>query len=257
MTELAIPYDLNPMERKNRRRFMERFNDDILRLNTSFYLLDERLGQFEKNWQGQHAVLFISQNYSVLHNSLQLLSTGYELESMMLIRPAAERVILTLYFYEFPADLDTYKKEDGPRKFYASLRTKGYKNYLEGALDRIMAEGKLFTNTFKDQWAKELFVSLVDEPSKLLHANEFPATVASVRGHRLIRGSHFRIRSSRIVLSKIRQAALWSILALFETQQMQMAFWEDLTIRHEVKELYGIDKIAELESELQEFSLSD
>jgi len=246
MTTPATPHDLTVIERKNRQRFIESFDDEISRLNGSLHILDERLNLLEKDWLGKQSILFISQNFSMLNNSFQLLSKGYELESMMLIRPIAERIILSLYFYEFPADLDLYRKQDGPRKFYASLKNKGYKNYLEGVLDRIMAEGKSFTDTFKAEWAKELLSSLVDEPSKLLHANESSALIASSKGRRLIRGSNFRISSSKIVLSKIRQSALWSVIVLFETQQIQMALWEDLAMRHEIKKLYGIDKIDEL-----------
>lgn len=251
--QFARPVELTAKELKIRKKLLKRFENDILSFNSLTAILDERLSWADhvkknKSVNERFAALFIAQNHSVLNNALDLITLGYELESLILIRPAAERIVLTIYFCEFPDDLNIYRKKLGYRKFYAHLKRLGYANYLEGALNRIEKEGVLWRNSQTAGWAHELHTSLIDEPSRLLHVDEAYGLTASVRGAKIIRGPHARIGSSKVVISKIRQATLWSIIALLIAHDMPLRYWEEVVIRRTLDELYGTKSMKDLES---------
>ncbi len=250
--EKYLSLNLTKKEKRNRQLVVRRFKEEILLHNGLMYLLDGKIEYANKYLEidsvhKRVSILFMSQNYSLLSNAFSLLVNGYELESLTLLRSVAERVILNLYFHDFPQDLEIYTREDGHIKFYSHLKSLGYKNYLQGVLERIENEGKSLDGARDNGWAKALHETLVVESSGVLHFNIKYGVAASVRGSRVIREPHFRIRSSNAVFGKIRAATLWTILSLVVSLEMPVFYWEDLTIRHAMKDLHGVDTLDQLD----------
>ena len=124
----------------------------------------------------------------------------------------------------------------------------GYGPYMEGVMTRMEKEGRMFNDFDEPFWTREVYRSLIEEPSSLLHANLDAASVASMRGSRVISGPHYRVTTIRIILSKIEQSALWTLMSLITAGKLPTAYWEDLAIAHTIDSLYGTNTVQSLNS---------
>lgn len=112
-------------------------------------------------------LILLSQTLPLMDNGIKLLVTGYLRSSEILIRVAAEAIILSTYFKEFPNTEVEYRTINY-RDFF-------HKHNIEDMLKKVEKEGKIFiTNKAKAKqvkWNKIVFLNLFKESSRFLHNN--------------------------------------------------------------------------------------
>lgn len=170
------------------------------------------------NWT---IMLFVGRNLTIINNSLSMFLEGYLPTMMALVRLVMERVILSMYFAEFPVREVEYRKEG-----YSSFFNKnGWHDKLIAEIDRT---GHLFKNETSHTadpkyWFKSMYKFLMEEASKFLHPTEeydYTAVVSfrerdnKERTPLIIGPQEYNLPTLKVGLIKLIQPTVWSIMVL-------------------------------------------
>lgn len=116
------------------------------------------------NWT---ILMLLSQTLPLMDNGIKLLGAGYLRSSEILIRVAAEAIILSTYFKEFPKTEEEYRTMNY-RDFF-------HKHSIDDMLKKVEHEGKIFitdkAKAKKVKWHKIVFLNLFEESCRFLHNN--------------------------------------------------------------------------------------
>jgi len=200
------------------------------------------LGTVDTNSLGTHrwvVMLFLGQNLNLLHNALNLALRGYAPEVMILIRAALERVVLSMFFIEFPEEEESYRTE-GYRIFYQK-----HPGWIEGLLTCIDKEGCVFkVDSTPNYWTKSIYTYLMEEANKFSHPSEGYVYGAMAKqiwssggGVRpLVMGpQRLDQYTTKLLVMKIVQSLLWSLLVLQKGLELGLLIREIELIGKSVK----------------------
>jgi hypothetical protein len=183
-------YNFDKVEIQIENKFNDSFADDIEILTNLISHLESLITQLNNKIKSGDSPndtieLFLANNLTLLYNSFNRLQKGYLGISQALLRPVLESISLSMYFHEFPEDIQIYTKD--PKNLYRKITKLKYKtiengeevekNYLpwiEGALQRVDKEGTKFTQREDmkgETWYKFIFKNLTEEAGMFLHAN--------------------------------------------------------------------------------------
>lgn len=152
--------------------FTQKFGDELelfnklLNVYTSF--LEATSGKIKDNEYPNWTILILlSQTLPLVNNGVSHLAHGYLRSSEIMIRVAAEAIILSAYFKEFPDAEEKYRNVNY-RDFFKEHK-------IDDMLKKIEHNGKIFiSNKAKAKqisWNKIVFLNLFKESSRFLHNN--------------------------------------------------------------------------------------
>jgi len=112
-------------------------------------------------------LMFLSQTLPLMNNALYLLSKGYLRSSESLIRIAAEGMVMSAYFLEFPEAEVEYRS--------LNFRDFFHKHRIADMLKKVQKDGKILvtdkTKAKEIQWHQIVFKNLYEEASRFVHAD--------------------------------------------------------------------------------------
>lgn len=112
-------------------------------------------------------LMFLSQTLPLTNNAFDLLSKGYLRSSESLIRIAAEGMVMSAYFLEFP-DAEVEYRALNFRDFF-------HKHQIEDMLKKVQKDEKILvtdkTKAKEIKWHQIVFENLYEEASRFVHTN--------------------------------------------------------------------------------------
>lgn len=115
--------------------------------------------------------LMLGYNLTLLNSSLINLIKGYLGSSQIMLRSVLENTCLSMYFYEFPKDEIKYRKNR--KSFNCKLKSLKYSSWVDGWLDRIDKEGKIFSKIEgkENAWYNRIFINIIEEVNHFVHTD--------------------------------------------------------------------------------------
>jgi hypothetical protein len=165
------------------------------------------------NWT---ILMLLSQTLPLMNNGVNLLSAGYLRSSEIMIRVAAEAIILSLYFKEFPETEIEYRTTNY-RDFF-------HNHSIDKMLKKVEKEGTIFIKNKEKakqvKWNKIVFENLFKESSKFLHNN--PDLIYSITlnndntetGHMIMGPQEYNDETLSMGLRRLFNTLLFSLVAL-------------------------------------------